>query len=132
MKYLCHKWPRICSTCRKHFPVLSSFISYDVVCIITTDITTGTGTAYPPEHMSSIPVFSWVRVTRSLVLCACFVDRCLFFCTFSFGHCVICSSSICGFWLPLWYLETLQCSLIWRERWLSVLLILVKCLTITV
>jgi hypothetical protein len=23
-------------------------------------------------------------------------------CTFSFGHCVICSSSIYGFWLPLW------------------------------
>ena len=27
-------------------------------------------------------VFSRVRVTRSLVLCACFVDRSLFFCTF--------------------------------------------------
>jgi len=23
MEYLCHKWPRTCSTCRKHFPVLS-------------------------------------------------------------------------------------------------------------
>jgi hypothetical protein len=23
------------------------------------------------------------------------------------GHCVVCSSSICGFWLPLWYLQTL-------------------------
>jgi hypothetical protein len=28
-------------------------------------------------------------------------------CTFSFGHCVVCSSSIYGFWLPLWYLQTL-------------------------
>jgi hypothetical protein len=37
-----------------------------------------------------------VRVTRSLVLYVCFVDRCLSFCTFSFGHCVGCSSSICG------------------------------------
>ena len=35
-----------------------------------------------------------VRVTRSLVLCVCFVDRCLSFCAFSFGHCVVCSSSI--------------------------------------
>ena len=35
-----------------------------------------------------------------------FVDRCLFFCPFSFGHCVFCSSSIYGFWLPLWYLQT--------------------------
>ena len=29
-----------------------------------------------------IPGFSGVRVTRSLVLCLCFVDRCLSFCTF--------------------------------------------------
>jgi hypothetical protein len=30
-------------------------------------------------------------------LYVCFVDRCLFFCTFSVGHCVVCSSSIYGF-----------------------------------
>jgi hypothetical protein len=39
-----------------------------------------------PEHLSSPPVFSGVRVTRSLVLYVCFVDRCLSFCTFSFGQ----------------------------------------------
>jgi hypothetical protein len=55
------------------------------------------GTATIPEHLSSLPVFSGVRVTRSLVLYVCFVDRCLSFCTFSFGHCVVCSSSIYGF-----------------------------------
>ena len=60
-----------------------------------------------PEHLSSPPVFSGVRVTRSLVLCVCFVDRCLSFCTFSFGHYVVCFSLIYGFWLPLWYLQTL-------------------------
>ena len=49
-----------------------------------------------PEHLSSPPVFSGVRVTRSLVLYVCFVYRCLSFCTFSFGHCVVCSS-IYGF-----------------------------------
>jgi hypothetical protein len=49
------------------------------------------------EHLSSHPAFSRVRVTRSLVLYVCFVDRCLSFCTFSFGHCVVCSSSIYGF-----------------------------------
>ena len=59
------------------------------------------------EHLSSSPVFSGVRVTRSLALCVCFVDRCLSFCTFSFGHYVVCCSSIYGFWLPLWYLQTL-------------------------
>ena len=35
-----------------------------------------------PEHLSSPLGFSGVRVTRSLVLCVCFVDRCLFFHTF--------------------------------------------------
>ena len=39
-----------------------------------------------PEHLSSPPVFSGVCVTRSLVLYVCFIDRCLSFCTFSFGH----------------------------------------------
>jgi hypothetical protein len=60
-----------------------------------------------PEHLSSPPVFSGIRVTRSFVLCVCFIDRCLSFCTFSLDHCVVCSSSIYGFWLPLWYLQTL-------------------------
>jgi hypothetical protein len=32
-----------------------------------------------PEHLSSPPVFSGVCVTRSLVLCVYFVDRCLSF-----------------------------------------------------
>ena len=32
-----------------------------------------------PEHLSPTPVFSGVRVTRSLVLCVSFVDRCLSF-----------------------------------------------------
>jgi hypothetical protein len=58
----------------------------------------------PPEHLSSSPVFSGVRVTRYVVVYVCFVDRCLSFCTFLFGHCAFCSSSIYGFWLLLWYL----------------------------
>ena len=47
-----------------------------------------------PEHLSSPLVFSGCRVTRSLVLYVCFADRCLSFCPFSFGHCVVLSSSI--------------------------------------
>ena len=60
-----------------------------------------------PERLSLPPVFSGVRVARSLVLYACLVDDCLSFCTFSFGHGVVCSSSIYGFCQPLWYLQTL-------------------------
>ena len=61
-----------------------------------------------PEHPGWTPVFSGVRVTRFLVLYVCFVYRCLSFCTFALGHRVVCSSSIYGFWLPLWYLQTLH------------------------
>jgi hypothetical protein len=39
------------------------------------------GTAYPSGAPEFTPVFGGVRVTRSLVLCVCFVDRCLSFCT---------------------------------------------------
>ena len=60
-----------------------------------------------PKHLSSPSVFIGIRVTRSLVLYVCFADRCLSLCTLSFGHCVVYSSSIYGFWLPLWYLQTL-------------------------
>ena len=52
------------------------------------------------------PGFSWVRVSRSLGLCVCFVDRYLSFCSFSFGNYIVCPYSIDGFWFPLWYLQT--------------------------
>ena len=46
--------------------------------------------------------FSGVRVARSLILRVCFVDCCLSFCTFSFGHCVFCPLQIL---ITLWYLQ---------------------------
>ena len=58
-----------------------------------------------PGHPSLPSVFSGVRVTRSLVLCICFVYRYLSLCIFSFGHCVVCPS-VYGFWFPLWHLNT--------------------------
>jgi hypothetical protein len=61
-----------------------------------------------PEHLNSPLVFNGVRVTSFLVLYVCFIDLCLSFCLFSFGHCVVSSYSIYGFWLPLWYLQTLH------------------------
>jgi hypothetical protein len=54
----------------------------------TFKVITSTWTRKCLPFLSSPPVFSWVRVTRSLVLCVCFVDRCLSFCTFYFCHCV--------------------------------------------
>ena len=44
-------------------------------------------------YMNSSLVFNVVRITRSLVLCVCFVDRCLSFVLFRF----LVYSSIYGF-----------------------------------
>jgi hypothetical protein len=58
-KLLYHKWPRICYTCPKHFPVLSSFMTYHRVCnyIYTTSATSGAGTAYPSGAPEFTPGF---------------------------------------------------------------------------
>ena len=42
-------------------------------------VTSGVWTVYPSRAPEFPPVFIVVRVTRSLVLCVCFVDRCLTF-----------------------------------------------------
>jgi hypothetical protein len=70
LEYLCHKSPQICSTCRKHFPVLSSFMTCHMfvtrltwrVPLVEQKLLTLL------EHLSSSLVFNGVRVTRSLVL----------------------------------------------------------------
>ena len=63
----------ICSTCRKHFPAHFPFMTYDRLCN-QINTTCGTGTENPS---GAHEFFSGIRVTRSLVLCECFVDRCL-------------------------------------------------------
>ena len=72
----------------------------------TKGATSATGTAYPSGAHEFTLVFSGIRVNRYLVLYVCFVDRCLSFCPFPFGHCVVCSL-IYWLWLSLWYLQTL-------------------------
>jgi hypothetical protein len=82
IEYICHKWPRICSTCRKHFPVLSLFMTN------TWSITRLTRRVAIVEQE--------LLTLLEIVLCS--------FVLFSFGQSVVCSFSICGFRLPLWYL----------------------------
>jgi hypothetical protein len=57
-----------------------------------------------PEFTSSLPNFSGVRITRSLVLCVMFFRSLFVF--LSFGHCILCRA-IKGLWLPPWYRQTL-------------------------
>ena len=59
-----------------------------------------------PEHLSSPLVFNEVHVTRSLVLCVCFVDRCLTFCPFFWPLCCLSFFDL-RILISLWYLQTL-------------------------
>jgi hypothetical protein len=77
--------------------------------INTTGVISGAGTAYHSGHLSSPPVISGVRVTRSLVLYVCFVYRCLSFCTLSVL--LRYTDSDCPF--GIFKLFSLNCCLIW-------------------
>ena len=76
MEYLCQKLPRICSTCRNtsrsfpHSRLITGFatrLTRRVPLVEQEQLTL-------PQHLSLPPVLSGVRVTRSLLLCVCFVD----------------------------------------------------------
>ena len=54
-----------------------------------------------PEHRSSFPVFGCVHVPRSLVFIAVICRSLIVICLLAIV------SSISGFWLSLWYLQTL-------------------------
>ena len=103
-EYMCLKWPRICSVCRNNNPVLDSFITYYRVCnkSNTMSATCGAGTANPYLAHEFTPVFNEVRIARCAFSVSLFVLLSLYF-----VHCVVCPSSIYGFWLPLWYLQTI-------------------------
>jgi hypothetical protein len=55
MEYLCYKWPRICSTCHKHFPILSSLMTCTgFVTRLTRRVSlVGKELLTIPEHLSS-------------------------------------------------------------------------------
>jgi len=67
------------------FPVLSSFMPYHRVCNKRkqTGVTSGAETSYPSGAHEFTSVFSGVGITRSFVVCVCFVDHCLSFIFFS-------------------------------------------------
>ena len=71
-----------------------------------------------PEHLSSPPVFSTVRVTRSLVFCFvyCFIDR--FCCFVLFLLTIVLSVDIWILITSLWYLQFfLECSSYEHALW---------------
>ena len=60
MQYLSHKWPRICSTCSKHFPVLSLWLIIGFVTRLTQRVPLIQQELLAlPEQLSSLPVLRW-------------------------------------------------------------------------
>ena len=53
------------------------------------------------HRQNSVQVLSGIRAAQSSVFCVFFVDHCLSFCPFSFGHCIACPSSNYDFWTTL-------------------------------
>ena len=102
-KYLCRKWPQVCFICRNHNPVLSSYMTYHMVCIksSTMGVTCEARTAYHSGAPEFTPGFCGVPVDESSVFCvmSCrswfvLLSLCLSFFLFSFGHCIVSPSSI--------------------------------------
>ena len=58
---------------------------------------------------SSVRVLSGIRAAQSSVFCVFFIDHYLSFCPFSFGHCIVCPSSILAF-TNFSYLLTYTCT----------------------
>ena len=69
MDYLCHKSPPICSVCRNHNPIISSFRTYHRVCNKnnTTGATCRSGTDYPYGHLSSFTICENACATYSRI-----------------------------------------------------------------
>ena len=104
MGYLCHKWSRISYTCRKHFPVLSSFMT--CTKSITTGASSRTGTATLPEHLWSHPEFQW-GLCYSIFIFTCMFCR-SFFVLLSFFFWPLCCLYLnLRILLPIWYLTSL-------------------------
>ena len=91
-EYLCHIWSRICSLCRNHELVLSSFMNYHRVwsqsnsteSLVEQELLT------LPEGLGSQPVFCGVHYAQSIDFWVVFCRSVWSFCPFYFGNCIGC------------------------------------------
>ena len=92
--------------CRNYNLIISSFMTYHRVSnkSNTMSVTCEAGITYPSGASEFTPVFSEVRVVRSLVLCVVFCRS--LFVLLSFFFWSLCCLSFFGFWLPLWCFQT--------------------------
>ena len=80
-----------CAVCYD-FCVKTMFVSSYSICFVGTGVSSGTGTAYPPEAPEFTPAFfCGVRVAQSYGFFMLFsVDHCLSFCLLPLGHNIVC------------------------------------------
>jgi len=77
----------------------------------TMGATSEAGTAYPfgaPEFTTD---FKWGSCYSIFCFMCMFCGSLVVLLYYFFGRCVVCSSSMYGIWLPLWYLQTLLITL---------------------
>jgi len=103
-----------------HFTVTSTKSWTSQMMFVSFNSSTKGVTAKP---FGAHPDLIGVRLARTLAFCVVFC-RSMPFCPFSFGHCVVCSSSIYGLWLPIWYLQTLLMGPQLIEKWCNCLYLL--------
>jgi len=81
-----------------------------MLCVYTSGADNGTGTAYPsgaPEfNPFPTPGFYWGSCYSIFCFLCSVLDPSLSLCPFTFDHCIVFPASIYGFWLPVWYLQT--------------------------
>jgi hypothetical protein len=96
----------MCSVCRNHNPVLSSFMSYHRVYnkSNTAGSTCEQELKTLPEHLNSLPVFRGVHVAQSFVFCVMFCR--LLFILLSFFVILLSVLLYCDFWLTLLHFQT--------------------------
>ena len=87
--------------CPTQFPYQIMFVSFSNT---TTGVTCGAGTANPSGAHECTAGFLAGFVLLDLLLYALWIVVCPFV-IFHFGHCIVCSVSICGFWLPFCIFE---------------------------
>ena len=73
MEYLCHKWPRIYFNGRKHFPVLSSFVTF-LRILIKQNIRLLKYTNMKELIQWFKDIISWVH--RAYILWVCLLSKC--------------------------------------------------------
>jgi hypothetical protein len=85
--------------------------------VIVLSVLRFTASGYPFGIFWSLCCLSFLDlpllITLLVMCCLSFLDLRLLITPFvSFGHCVVCPSSIYGFWLPLWYLLVIVLSVL--------------------